>query len=279
NGAPGALQHEVFVPEGSPLFLHAPSPLQIDVTLPAPFTATGRHFVAVQLVTQHVGAWYQASDNTGSAARTVLGSAHRRDRTAGDWEVHRTLFGDEIDLAFEVWGNDGTPPDDPTDPCGPWQQIPGPPLPPDWRQAMLHDLVVVDFDDVWAVGNRSVEILARTFETKTLALHWDGQAWDRIPTPDPSVHEPPRGTTRLEAVDALAGDFVWAVGNHEAFDRLGFVIDQPLVLRWDGATWSQVPVPNTDFDTSTLGVALIDRDTAWVVGGALQAPCGGALAL
>src|SRR5690606_30057798 len=50
-------------------------------------------------------------------------------------------------------------------------------------------------------------------------------------------------------------------------------------LRWDGATWSQVPVPNTDFDTSTLGVALIDRDTAWVVGGALQAPCGGALAL
>jgi hypothetical protein len=63
DGKPGVLQSETFVAAGDP---NLDSDLYpggwIDVTLPQPFTATGQHFVSVQLVA--APAWYRWSANT-----------------------------------------------------------------------------------------------------------------------------------------------------------------------------------------------------------------------
>ena len=60
-------------------------------------------------------------------------------------------------------------------------------------------------DDVWAIGKGGI-------------LHWDGAAWQVSPAP---------GVT-LTSVVAIAPDDAWAVGHG--------------TLRWDGTSWSQMPV-------------------------------------
>jgi hypothetical protein len=65
DNKPGALQYETFVAAGDP---NLDSDLYpggwVDVTLPQPFSATGQHFVSVQLVVSP--AWYRWSANTDS---------------------------------------------------------------------------------------------------------------------------------------------------------------------------------------------------------------------
>ena len=280
GGAPGSMQYEAFVPAGDPKLAYTLPPEDIDVRLPQPFAATGQHFVSLQLVTPdaHVWRWWSAAHGTASA--TTLGSAHVRDDLAGGgWRLHEETFGAyQIDLAFELWGIDGEPPVDPVDPCGPWEELAVPALPSNYDTTVLRDVVAVGYDDVWAVGDPSVEVQFLQFDTKNLALHWDGQRWEEVPTPNPSVFPAPYGSTGLQAIDATSADNVWAVGNQERQDPLGFIIDQPLVLRWDGNGWQQIHVPNTNFDTYTYGVKMLAPDDVWLVGGGVT-PCGGGLAI
>lgn len=57
-------------------------------------------------------------------------------------------------------------------------------------------------------------------------MHWDGTAWTITPTPQPYPD-------LLKKVTAIASDNVWAIGGH----------GQSYSLRWDGAQWSNVPIP------------------------------------
>lgn len=279
NDMPGALQHEVFVAQGDPRFVHTPTPTELDVTLPQPFAASGKHFVSVQLVSQSAQSWQWWSASNGPPATTRLASAYRRDRGAqGPWQVHETVLGQELDLAFELWGSDATVLPLPIDPCGPWEEVAVPPLPSNYGTTVLRDLVVIADDDVWAVGDPSVEVQFLNYEYKNLALHWDGEEWREVPTPNPSVFPAPFGSTGLQAVDALSSSFVWALGNYETRDDLGFVIDQPLVLRWNGSSWDQLEVANPNLDSYAYGVKLLAPNDAWIVGG--QAGfCSGGMAV
>ena len=48
---PGTLQYEQLIPDGAAGLLYDPGgPDTVDITLPAPFEATGQHFFSVQLV-------------------------------------------------------------------------------------------------------------------------------------------------------------------------------------------------------------------------------------
>lgn len=74
-GAPGALQAEYFVPAGDPRLVYAaelPSDLQISLS-PA-FQASGKHFVAVQVLMDPVfdAYWYPRSANTNAARGQTL---------------------------------------------------------------------------------------------------------------------------------------------------------------------------------------------------------------
>ena len=268
NNAPGDMQYELFLPEGAVSFLHAPWPSNLDVVLPLRFTASGQHFVSVQLVTDdpHYWAWWSSHTQSPVGARAHV----KDDLGSGDWEVYRTVLGFESDLAFELWGDDGTPLPEPEDPCGAWEDLNTPALPVNYGTTILRDLAVVANDDVWAVGDPSVEVAFLDYEYKNYVLHWDGSAWTEIPVPNPGVMPSPYQATGLQAIDASGPADVWAVGNWERQDSLGFVIDQPLVLRWNGAQFQQLIVPNTNSDTYTYGVKVLAPDDAWLVGGGYE---------
>jgi len=78
----------------------------------------------------------------------------------------------------------------------------------------------------WAVGR-----LSRTGQPVTLRRRADG-SWFRVASPTL-----PHGGSLL-AVDASTFSQAWAVGSRRSGGA-----DRPLALRWDGASWTAVPVP------------------------------------
>lgn len=123
-------------------------------------------------------------------------------------------------------------------------------------------VTAISSDDVWAVGESAASLpLSAASPGRALTAHWDGSVWTAVPSPDLGGTE-----TRLNDVDAVASDDVWAVGLHaETTSGRG------LVEHWDGSTWSVVPVP--DLERSAAGSTLdaveaIGRDDVWVFGDA-----------
>lgn len=66
DGKPGLLQSESFLAADDPNLINGLDPFGdfVDITLPAPFPATGQHFVTVQPVL--TTSWYRWSSNTGA---------------------------------------------------------------------------------------------------------------------------------------------------------------------------------------------------------------------
>ncbi|UWE10934.1 hypothetical protein [Actinacidiphila bryophytorum] len=111
-------------------------------------------------------------------------------------------------------------------------------------------------DDVWVVG-------VDEDDGQSLAVHWDGHAWTRTATPlfpDSAV---------LFDVVARTPDDVWAVGWSRDTDK-----QRPagLALHWDGAAWSQVPLPAGTFGLQ--GLALQPHGAVVVIGGNDDAAVG-----
>jgi hypothetical protein len=104
--------------------------------------------------------------------------------------------------------------------------------------------------DVWAVGRYYDQ---SRFWDQTLTLHWDGQAWRVVPSPNTTY-----GANLLYAVTALAANEVWAVGMGNGWT---------LTERWDGTAWSIVPSPNAGNNEHDLyGVAAGSSGDIWAVG-------------
>jgi hypothetical protein len=83
--------------------------------------------------------------------------------------------------------------------------------------------------------------------------------WTIVPSPSPG-----NVNNTLVDVDALSATDAWALGTklQEEGPAL-FVL--PLVLRWDGMTWSEVPTPS-GFDAQLTGVLAFGANDAWSVG-------------
>jgi hypothetical protein len=115
--------------------------------------------------------------------------------------------------------------------------------------------------DVWVVGDR--EGGNGLFET--LAEHWNGRTWSVVPTPDPGS-----SGNHLYAVDAVARDDVWAVGQ-----RLGSQDpDQALVEHWNGRRWSVVSTPVSTSASVLLDGVAVSGGQVWVDGES-DSPSGG----
>ncbi len=115
------------------------------------------------------------------------------------------------------------------------------------------ELVAIDgtaSDDLWAVGYTE----ELNDETHTLALHWDGTAWQTIPSPNPYAVD-----NWLTDVVAVAPDNVWAVGwGRDGITDTDFT--QPLFLHWDGADWTPVSAPQ--IENADHHLAAIDANGA-----------------
>jgi hypothetical protein len=94
----------------------------------------------------------------------------------------------------------------------------------------------------------------------TLTEHWNGSTWSVVPSPNPSPE-----SNRLLGVTALAANNVWAVGDFNAAGGNG----QVLILKWNGASWEQVPGDNTGpsgLGFSLNAVSAINGTDIWSVG-------------
>jgi hypothetical protein len=117
----------------------------------------------------------------------------------------------------------------------------------------LVDVAAISPNDIWAVGTYFGGERARS----TLTLHWDGNQWSVIPSPNYSS-----GDNDLQSVVAIASDDVWAVGFYDIPSAYA-----TLTLRWDGFRWTQVPSPNPSLSTNVLfDIATIAGNNIWAVG-------------
>jgi hypothetical protein len=107
--------------------------------------------------------------------------------------------------------------------------------------------------DVWAVGEQQ----SSDGIFQTLVEHWDGTAWNVIPSPNPG-----ETGNHLYGVDAVSPSDVWAVGQ-----QLGISApDQALIEHWDGTAWSVVPSPAQGSASVMLDGVTVQGNEAWAVG-------------
>ena len=87
---------------------------------------------------------------------------------------------------------------------------------------------------------------------------WDGTSWTQQPSPNPE------GSASLQAVAALSGTDVWAVGSY----GVGGVDGKALAQHWDGSSWQQVPIPTpTGANEAHLNaLAAVSATDIWAVG-------------
>jgi hypothetical protein len=133
--------------------------------------------------------------------------------------------------------------------CAPgWSLV----APSDGVQRQLFAVDAVSSDDVWAVGINTL--------TDTLAMHWDGNAWSDVPTPNMDT----TGTV-LFGVAAVTANDAWAVGYYH--NQSTGNIDRTLILHWDGSVWSVVPSPNSGAGDNYLRAATaLSANDVWAVG-------------
>jgi hypothetical protein len=83
--------------------------------------------------------------------------------------------------------------------------------------------------NVWAVGSTGT-----TSDTyATVAVHWNGTSWTRVPTPNPGTD------AFLTAVAAAGAGNVWAVGRYITRPNPIDKIPHTLILRWNGTSWTR----------------------------------------
>jgi hypothetical protein len=93
--------------------------------------------------------------------------------------------------------------------------------------SLLH-VSMLPSGEAWAVGY----FVSAHFKQKTLVEHFDGSAWNVVPSPSPGARQ-----NILYQVAALSSRDVWAVGGTQD-DSLEW---HTLAEHWDGTRWSVVP--------------------------------------
>ncbi|TWT46160.1 hypothetical protein RAS1_26080 [Phycisphaerae bacterium RAS1] len=262
---PGALQQEYVMTPGQAGFVYNPaSPAVLDLTLPAPFVASGRHFISYQLAFDGAFWWGIWVSNHNSA---TLSKLYARDRLAGTpWAPFVDGLGQTLndDLTFTLYGEaTGEPPL--VMGCGQWTSYPTP-LPPGATRGVLRDVDAVSPTDVWAVGEYSAVVQGST-QTYTLVERWNGSQWSIVPSPSPTEC----GTctwAALDAVAALAPNDVWAAGNARIRASDGFLGTHLLIMHWNGQSWQvlQAPMPSGASGENVLDIVAIAPDNIWFLG-------------
>ena len=135
-----------------------------------------------------------------------------------------------------------------------WSIVPGPVVTGTW--AGLDAVTAIAPDDVWVVG--SIAGVSYRDQQPYIA-HWDGEEW--------TVFDSPTGdgdSSHLSAVDAISANDVWAVGYDR--DVKGNYVT-PLIVHWDGSTWSAVPNPSYTTGAHELnGLKALAANDVWAVG-------------
>src|SRR5207244_6914887 len=126
-------------------------------------------------------------------------------------------------------------------------------------------IAAVSANDVWVVGYYAE---TNTSDTQALTMHWDGNNWAVIPSPNPAGSY----DSELYSVDALASNDVWATGRwYGNTDSIS-----TLAMYWDGMEWSIVSTPNPGSYNSLGAIAASAHNDVWALG-SVSGPVSGTL--
>ncbi|HJT80811.1 MAG TPA: hypothetical protein VJ719_06410 [Chthoniobacterales bacterium] len=119
---------------------------------------------------------------------------------------------------------------------------------------ILYDVSCPAADDCWAIGyhdNGSV------FQTS--ALHWDGNVWSIVTSPNSS----PAQNNFLTDIHCVSSSLCWAAGYYD-----NGAAYQTLIERWDGNSWAVVSSPNTSatLQNRLHGITCSSANDCWAVG-------------
>jgi hypothetical protein len=136
-----------------------------------------------------------------------------------------------------------------------WKRVPSPT--PKGGGA-LFGVAATSANNAWAVG-----CAGNCFQgfggIKTLILHWNGTAWQQVPSPNPGTD------ISLSSVAAVSAHSAWAVGC-TALCFLSSASPHTVLLRWNGSVWKQTPSPGPAKIGALNGVAATSASNAWAVG-------------
>ena len=139
-----------------------------------------------------------------------------------------------------------------------WSQVPNLSL-----KGAFQAVAAISARDAWAVGyTGSPGGAGIPGNNSPLIMHWNGVAWKHVPT-----HLAP-GLGNLRGVAATSAGNAWAVG---CTGCLAEGAGDPLIERWNGTAWKQVPAPSPVSLAGLYGVAATSPAKAWAVG----TPSGG----
>jgi hypothetical protein len=127
------------------------------------------------------------------------------------------------------------------------------------RSNWLGGVAALSPSDVWATGHSEGHSESPAGQAETLTLHWDGQTWSIVPSPNPGRLLNVAGGP---GTDGAGG--VWAGGHY--LDDLDDP-DEALYMRWDGKAWQVVPPPRGDASRLSVGAfAGSSANDVWAVG-------------
>ena len=123
----------------------------------------------------------------------------------------------------------------------------------------LTGVAAVSATDAWAVGTYCPNYCYNSEQkSQALILRWDGARWIKVKAPSPCA-----GMNFLHSVTASSATAAWAAG--ECDGQNGSI--RPLLLRWNGKSWSAARVPDPGISYNWLNsVTAVSRTNAWAVG-------------
>lgn len=78
---------------------------------------------------------------------------------------------------------------------------------------------------------------------RTLIERWNGSSWSIVDSPNPTA-----GDTHLAKVSCASSSLCFAVGYEGPYVPHG----RPLIMKWNGSSWSAVPTPNVNEASNAL---------------------------
>jgi len=140
--------------------------------------------------------------------------------------------------------------------AGSWAIVSSPNANPPNPENFLQAVTCVSASDCWAVGYYFPD----GGIAQTLIERWDGASWTMVASPNTSATR----NNALLAVTCSGESDCWAVGIYYAPGS----IDQTLIERWDGSSWTIVTSPDTSATQYNYldGVTCASASECWAVG-------------
>jgi hypothetical protein len=133
-----------------------------------------------------------------------------------------------------------------------WSVVPSPTFE---YQCFLFKVVALAPDNIWAVGS---VFGGPNITHRTLVLHYDGQTWSVVPSPNVSNNH-----HDLLGVWANSPADMWAVGEYIGNDGW----NRNLTMHWDGVSWSIVNTPSVgEYGNRLANVHGTSANDVWAVG-------------